>query len=331
MVIHDFCPYRGENCEISVIGNLLSHRGVKLSEPMLFGIGEGLGFLFWDSKQLGYPLFLGRCKQDVLTENIVKSLGLRFEVSETSSKERAWDFVKTKIDRGIPVGLKLDCYYLDYFSKKIHFPAHYVTMYGYDDTDGYLADTPQQGLLVKTSLASITKARSARGPMSSRNRAYSLTEPAEMPNLKYIVMDAIHRNAKAFLNPPISNANANGIRKTAKQIGNWLNRPEMTPEIIVRTGLLMEKAGTGGALFRNIYRDFLKESSRLYPELGLQDFFEMFSTIAPMWTEVSFLICCAGKNSDAKSLFKAAEILNDIAVMEETAMKGLLNITSKKG
>ncbi len=26
------------------------------------------------------------------------------------------------------------------------------------------------------------------------------------------------------------------------------------------TAMLMEKAGTGGALFRNFYRDFLKES-----------------------------------------------------------------------
>ena len=82
MIIENINPFCGENCEVAAIGNLLKHNGISLSEPMLFGIGEALGFLFWDSKQLGYPIFLGRCKQDVLTENIVRSLGISLEVNE---------------------------------------------------------------------------------------------------------------------------------------------------------------------------------------------------------------------------------------------------------
>ncbi len=70
-------------------------------------------------------------------------------------------------------------------------------------------------------------------------------------------MKAIHKNAEAYLAPPISNANADGIRKTARSITKWFEKPEMIPELIVQTGVLMDKAGTGGGLFRNMYRDFL--------------------------------------------------------------------------
>lgn len=328
MIIENVKPFSGQNCEIAVIGNLLKHKGLLLSEPMLFGIGEGLGFFFWDSKQLGYPILLGRCKQDVLTENIVHSLGITLEINETTSQVKAWNFLKSKIDKGIPVGLKLDCYYLDYFTQKIHFPAHYVTMYGYDETHGYLIDTVQQDVCVKSRLSSISEARNAQGPMSSRNRAYSISNALELPDMKKAIVTALHKNAQAYLNPPISNANAEGIKKTANLVTKWVERPEMTNEIIIQTGVLMEKGGTGGGLFRNLYRDFLEESNRLFPELGLKNVHQLFCEIAPMWTEVSKLMIDAGETKNLKLLDEASEILHNIAPLEESAMNELYCITT---
>jgi hypothetical protein len=75
---------------------------------MLFGIGEGLNFIFWDSKQMGYPFLGGRCKQDIFTENIANNLQLKLEAKETSSKTKAWEFVKSNLDRcprGLETGL----------------------------------------------------------------------------------------------------------------------------------------------------------------------------------------------------------------------------------
>lgn len=42
MIIENFRPFEGENCESTTVGNLLKNNGIELSEPMLFGIGEGL-------------------------------------------------------------------------------------------------------------------------------------------------------------------------------------------------------------------------------------------------------------------------------------------------
>jgi hypothetical protein len=164
--------------------------------------------------------------------------------------------------------------------------------------------------------------------MSSPNRAYTITATGQLPDMKNTIICAIHRNAEQYLNPPIQNISFKGIRKTAKLVPTWFEDPEMTPQLIVQTGSLMEEAGTGGALFRNMYRDFLKESDELYPEIRLHEAYLKFAAIAPMWTEVSGLICRAGENSDPQQLKKASEILMYIASLEEEAMKLLFENTS---
>lgn len=325
MIIENFIPFYGKHCETTAVGNLLQHCGLALSEPMLFGIGEGLSFIYWDSKQMGFPFLGGRCKQDVLTEKIVKRLNVRLEVKETSSKAKAWEFVKSNIDKGIPVGLKLDMYYLEYFEGNIHFAGHYVTMYGYDEELGYLVDGNAQ---VKSCLSSIAEARNYKGPMSSPNRAFTITADSKLPEMKEIVVSAIHQNAEQYLKPPIQNISFKGIRKTANAIIKWLDKPGMTPQLIIQAGRLMDEGGTGGALFRNMYRDFLKECDECYPEIGLHKSYLKFEKIAPMWAEVSKLICSAGENSSEQQLVEASQILLDIASLEEETMRLLFDNTS---
>lgn len=324
MIIRDFKPFAGQSCEPTTVGNLLQHAGITLSEPMLFGIGEGLSFIFWDSKQMGYPFLGGRCKQDVLTENIARNLQLSLEIKETSSREKAWEYVQSKIDRNIPVGLKLDSYYLDYFEFKLHFAAHYAVIYGYDEKDGYLADTA--GIVAKSSLQSIALARDSKGPMASRNRAFTITASNPLPDLKSVIAGAIRRNAEQYLNPPIQNISYKGIAKTAKLIPTWLKRQDFTPQLISQAGSLMEEAGTGGALFRNMYRDFLKEGDALFPELKLRGAYEAFLKIAIQWTEVSKCIVSAGETADERQLIEASRLLAEIAGMEEKSMRFLSGI-----
>lgn len=329
MIIENYKPYGGENCETTTVSNLLGYNGLNISEPMLFGIGEGLSFIYWDSKQVGMPFLGGRCKQDLLTEKVVKNLGLSIDVKETSSRGKAWKNVKSSIDSGIPIGLKLDSYYLEYFKHKFHFAAHYVTMYGYDEEFGYLVDTKQQGTSVKSSLSSIAEARSAKGPMSSKNRSFAITKADKLPDLKDVVIAAVFSNAKEYMDPPINNLSFKGIRKASGSIAKWLEKPEMTPAAIVQVGELMEKAGTGGALFRNMYRDFLKECDEKYPDLNFHEAYTSFVEIAPMWTEVSRLICCAGRTANGCRLKEAAALMMDISFKEEATMAMLFERASE--
>lgn len=142
--VDNFSPFVGQHCETVATGTLLKTAGIELSEPMLFGLGEGLSFIFVNLKTLALPFVGGRVKPFALTQNLCKNLGIECHVDETSSKPKAWGLLQDPLRHSQPVGLQLDCYYLEYFSVPFHFAAHFVTAYGYDETRVRLVDTAQQ-------------------------------------------------------------------------------------------------------------------------------------------------------------------------------------------
>ena len=84
MKIANLKPFDGQHCETTATGTLLRQLNIKLSEPMLFGLGEGLGFIFWNMKSMGFPFIGGRVKPDALTKNLARNLKLELTVKETS-------------------------------------------------------------------------------------------------------------------------------------------------------------------------------------------------------------------------------------------------------
>ncbi|MFF3926440.1 BtrH N-terminal domain-containing protein [Paenibacillus lactis] len=323
-IIEGFVPYPGEHCETTAMGNLMQFAGVQLSEPMLFGLGQGLGFIYWDSKGMDFPFIGGRVKVDQLTANLADMLGLTVNVQETSSVDKAWRNVRSCIERGIPVGLKLDSYYLDYFTSKVHFAGHYAVLYGMDDEYAYMADTGQQGSLVKTRLTSLAEARNAKGPMSSRNRSFTLEPIDALPPLAPALRESLTKNAQDYLNPPIRNIGNKGILKMSKEILKWPSRSSHFEHDLCLTALLMERGGTGGALFRNLYRDYLKECADQLADPRIEQAYLLFTEIAPMWVNVSALIDQAGRTGSHQELQQASKLLLEIADKERTAMELLL-------
>lgn len=326
MIIEELKSFDGQHCETTASGTLLLQLDIELSEPMLFGLGEGLGFIFWNMKAMNFPFIGGRVKPDMLTENIAKNLNLKLTVTETSSQQKAWNNVKQLIDNGQVVGLKLDCYHLEYFSKPFHFAGHYAALYGYDNHSAFLVDTKQQGGRVKTSLKSLASARAERGPMASKNLYYTLRKTNKKFDLKTAIGIAIKNNAKEYLNPPITNIGYKGILKTSTEIIKWFKQSNDIENDFKTTAMLMEKAGTGGALFRNFYRDFLKESYELRKQSKLKSGYEAFVEIAKLWISVSTLFEKVSQTKDVRYIYQASEILKTISTKEKNTMEILATI-----
>lgn len=323
MIINKFKPFIGQHCETTATGSLLKHIGIEFSEPMLFGIGEGIGFLFWRMKIMDFPFIGGRVKTDRLTENICRNLNLKLDIKETSSIKKAWKNIETPLNNGKAVGLKLDCYHLDYFTDKIHFAGHYATIYGYDDEYAYLNDTDQQGCQVKTTLNNLELARNEKGPMSSRNLSFTIEQTDELPDIKSIIRKAINKNATDFLNPPIKNLGYKGIEKTAHEIKKWYTESKNMKTEFSTSAMLMERAGTGGALFRNLYRDFLKEAFELTGEQYLEQGYQAYTGHAKKWTDISNLFLKIGETQEKIHLDKASKIFIELAREEKETMEKL--------
>lgn len=312
-----------QHCETTALGVLLRHQGLDLSEPMLFGLGSGLSFIYWDSKGMGFPFLGGRVKPFELTRNLATTLGLELLVAETTSPRKAWQDVTAPIDAGRPVGLQLDSYHLDYFSTKVHFGGHVVAMYGYDEQSAFLVDTEPQGGAVSTSLASLADARAERGPMTAKHRSFTITAPSGLTSPQDRIIPAIKTCADAFLNPPIANLGHRGIEKTAEQVPKWLRRSANPREDLPQAAALMERAGTGGALFRNLYRDFLAECAQQIDNSRLRTGHSLYTEAATLWTQAAELIAAAGESDDAGNLKQAASILHELSRIERDAMQAL--------
>jgi len=322
-----FAPFVGQHCETVTTGTLLNAVGIGLSEPMLFGLGEGLGFITLNLKSLPLPFVGGRSRPFALTQALCANLGIQCRARESSSKTNAWKTLATSLEAGTPVGLQVDCFHLPYFTQAVHFAGHFVAAYGVERDEVLLVDTQQQGTLQRVPRAALEAARFARGPMAAKARAWTLEPGRKKPNLAAAIRKAIRANARAYLAPPFSGASYRGIEKLADSLPAWAQSARNPTEDFALASLMMERAGTGGALFRNFYRDFLEESREHLPRARpvLDTGRGLFAEAAVAWSEVARLIGAAARSAET-ALAEASALCRRIAVFEVDAMRALAKI-----
>ncbi|WP_244258406.1 DUF4872 domain-containing protein [Streptomyces sp. Tu 2975] len=159
--------------------------------------------------------------------------------------------------------------------------------------------------------------------MSAKHRSFTVIAPENPPSPQGRIIPAITACAGAFLDPPIANLGHRGIEKAGTRVRTWLQRTDNPQQDLPQAALLMEKAGTGGALFRNLYRDFLAECSQLLDSSHLRTGHALYSEAAALWTEVAALIAEAGGSGKAQCLTQAGTILCDLSRVEREAMQAL--------
>ncbi|MBX2835253.1 MAG: BtrH N-terminal domain-containing protein [Gammaproteobacteria bacterium] len=62
MELKNFSPFIGDHCETVATGTLLKHVGIDLPESVIFGLGQGLSFIFLNLSSLPLPFVGGRVK-----------------------------------------------------------------------------------------------------------------------------------------------------------------------------------------------------------------------------------------------------------------------------
>lgn len=328
VVIPDFAPYVGQHCETVATGSLLGAAGLRISEPLLFGLGEGLGFIFINLASLPLPFVGGRVKPFALTTALCTNLGIRCLSVETTSKAKAWASLEAPLRQGQPVGLQLDCYHLEYFSNPVHFAGHFVAAYGFDEKQVLLVDTAQQGSEQRASREGVEAARFAKGPMAAKARSWTLEVPKARKKLDDTIREALPKalraNARDYLSPAFKGASYLGIRKLADSLPGWLDIARDPAADLPLSALLMEKAGTGGALFRNFFRDFLLEAREyLGAKPALKQAHQSFAESATEWTAVARLIGAAGRSAEPAGLREASQRCLRIADLEVAGMRAL--------
>lgn len=162
--------------------------------------------------------------------------------------------------------------------------------------------------------------------MAAKARFWTIDAKNKELDLKNAIPRAIRNNAKAYLNPPFKGASFYGIEKLAKSLPSWIEIAKKPKEDLALASLMMEKAGTGGSIFRNFYRDFLIESSDILTNSRIKRGSELFTTIAEQWKEVAVLLEETSRTLEQKHLVQASELSKFLAKAEVEAMRLLASV-----
>ena len=269
--VSGFNHFGGKHCETNAFRKVLAHNGFSLSEEMLFGLGGGIGFIYWHSKKMPTPFVGGRNGAfPGFLSNVAHRLKINLEVIQTNSEKKGYEALKSILRKGEPALVYGDIAYLPYFMVTRHFGGHAFVVFELDEKKGEVMVSDRGSNPCTLKLQDLKKARSSSfSPFSPKNSMLKLSYPNEMPHLNQSIYSALRDCCQAMLYPPISNFGIDGIKKWAKLIMKWPEtfKGQSLFECLKDTFVNIELAGTGGSAFRLMYVQFLEESVKKYTEL----------------------------------------------------------------
>jgi butirosin biosynthesis protein H-like/uncharacterized protein DUF4872 len=277
----------GNHCGSTALRNLLAFHGAAISEEMALGLGAGVSF-YYVALDGSSPSRFTNGRVGRLEEQFVELTAAPIRLETFADPEPAWDAAQAAVDGARPAILLTDLYYLDHYGTSAHFPGHAVVLAGYDAEVAYLSDTSFEELQT-TRLDSLARARHGTHPLLPLD-GHMLTVPqgAELGDVRAASADAIERNAKQMLDPPLGDYEGlPALRRFVAEVGDWPQQVEDW-RWCARFGYqVIERRGTGGGNFRLMYSRFLSEAG--YEEAALA------ARAAERWTSLADALLAASE------------------------------------
>ena len=286
----EFDHLQAAHCETGVTSSLLKYAGIdKMTEPLAFGIGAGLFFVYIPFIKVNNgPAIAFRTLPGWIFSKTCHSLNIPVIRKKFRSKEAAASFLEDCLERGQPVGCQVGVYYLSYFPKeyRFHFNAHNIIVYGKEEDRYWISDPIMETPTTLTSYE-LERVRFAKGALAPRGQLYYPKEKVIITDeqLKRAIRSGINRNVRNMLHIPGNIAGVKGIRYTGQKIKKWRDKLGLPKAGLYLAQLvrMQEEIGTGGGGFRYIYGAFLQESYSYYPNDQLLEISRLFTQAGDAW------------------------------------------------
>lgn len=322
----------GVHCSTTAIINLLNYYQIDLDEDLVFGIGKGLGFIYFKYPDFPFPYISGRGNN--LVENALKNLGF-----SCNAKGGDFDYqlsrVMARLNDNRPTIIMVDMNCLDYISHRLlkldeyyPFSEHHLLVVGYeycgDNLFLYTQDHLWPTLMLEAE--SLKKAWHALNvkPFPLNNYYYEenlLKVKIPKSSLQKIVRYAIYSNAHEFMNPYNPVNTFSGVKGLDSFLRDFCRLHEVYPsvkEALKMICLPLQKIGTGGGNFRRIYCRFLNKAASL---LGLKELAlisKEYSLLVSLWQQFIAMI-----NTNPKTSPQDVKLLKEIVEREKKAIETL--------
>src|SRR5579871_4488260 len=323
------------HCENGVTTNLLRGVGAnKLTEPLAFGIGSGLFFIYVPFLKINKgPAIAFRTQPGLIFKRTCKALDIPVVRKKFRSKEEAQKVLDECLRSGRPVGCQVGVFYLTYFPKeyRFHFNAHNIIVFGKED-DRYLISDPVMETATSLSSYELERVRFAKGALAPKGQLYYPKENVVVTNeqMKNAIRTGIKRNVRDMLHIPGSIAGVSGIKYIGRKIKKWRDKLGLHDAGLYLAQLvrMQEEIGTGGGGFRYIYGAFLQQAHAYHPNDELLEISKTFTKAGDMWRNAAVQSAgiYKGRLTTQADFNQLGDYLIEISDVEKEAFKSLSKI-----
>ena len=337
-IIPGFEFLQTHHCITGSMLHLFNFHDCPISEEMLLGLGEGVGFIYWHPKG-GLPFLGGRgntgrdVKATCLEVLAAQRCGVAASRKVTSSRNKAEKIMLRWLEQGEPLMIQVDMGLLPYFPlfKQYHFGYHGVVAAGYDPASGEvtLADRDAQPYAVP--LAQLMDARgSVFQPFPPQNAWLEYDFSAFHIPTQADISTAIRHCADGMIHPPIRNIGVRGIQTSGQRIRTWpdtMNDRELADSCTNAALYIRADAGTGGGLFRWMYARFLQEAAVRLNESLLEQCSREMKLAGDHWEKIADLLAPVKSRIDLNDRLTAIDsCFLELHELERSAWSRLLDI-----
>lgn len=287
-MVPDFRLFGGAHCETAALSKIFRFHGLNYDEELLFGLGGGIGFVFWQSKRMPIPFVGGRNgKFPEFISRICQNTGQPVEVMRTTSARTAHEHLMTELSQARPVICYGDIHYLPYFQVRRHFGGHAFVVYGVDEPGDKVFISDRGGSTRVVCLDALLQARaSPASPFPPKHAWLNIDVRDSSPPSREVVVEAIRSCCESMRYPPIANLGLRGLSKLATEMRKWLVRLDdaLLFDYLTETYVNLELAGTGGCAFRRMYRAFLQRVAPLVDHSALTRAMPLLDRVLELWS-----------------------------------------------
>lgn len=316
------------HCENGVASNLLKNKGLPISEPMVFGIGSGLFYVYLPFLKVNHaPGLSYRPAPGWIFNRLAKRLGLKIKRLKFSDKKKAQQVLDENLANNIPSGLQVGVYHLPYFPEdyRFHFNAHNLVVYG-KENGRYLISDPTMESVHTLTEAELEKVRFAKGVLAPKGHIYYPIYIPENIDWEKAITKAIKKTCSDML-APVPIIGVRGMRMVARAIRNWPKKVGVKKAnyYLAQMVRMQEEIGTGGGGFRYIYSAFLQEAGQKINNPTLVALSQEMTGIGDLWRDFAVDASRVYKNrSNHDDVYnKLSNDLLHLADLEEAFFKKL--------
>jgi Butirosin biosynthesis protein H, N-terminal/Domain of unknown function (DUF4872) len=292
-------PYphrRAGHCGSGAFRDLLEFHGLSwtdapLSEGMAFGLGAGLGFAYVELPEIEPPIYLvGRTAG--LERDTCAHLGIDLDLRQTDDEDEGWRWLREELEAGRPTMVWADIGELEYLNVRLRMTMHDIVVCGYDDAEdvAFIADNDRDDIQ-RCSLPALARARNSQAfPAPNRHGTWVMDFPSALPDARGTIETAVRgavdnmRDGGRSLMDSGAPMGLGAVAAIEAAFPAWPERfGERLPSALRGLRTFVVKAGTGGALFRSLHAEFLRDAAALLEDDGLADAAAVYGELSPAW------------------------------------------------